>query len=87
MENFHVQQWTRIGAMNRGGVPLKRRILAGVGLATLCRDAATLGFMEGQIMIHFPGSVGASPGIQPSLFGKKAGNARPKMLLREVENE
>jgi hypothetical protein len=40
--SFDLQQWTRIGAMNRSGVSVERRILAGIGMAALCRGAAML---------------------------------------------
>ena len=46
LEILDLQHWTHIWAMNRSGVSVERRILAGVGTAALCRDAATSRFME-----------------------------------------
>ncbi len=43
---FDLRERTRIGAMNRSGVLVERRILAGVGMAALCRDAATSRFQH-----------------------------------------
>jgi len=46
LEGFHVQMWTRRRVMNRSGVSVECRILAGVGTAGLCQAAIASKFTE-----------------------------------------
>ncbi|MCW5551143.1 MAG: hypothetical protein KIS67_03145 [Verrucomicrobiae bacterium] len=46
MESFDLQQWTRIGDMNRSDVSVERRKRSLLRMAALSRDAATSRFRE-----------------------------------------